>query len=223
MAWKTSFVAVEPSLPPELPLSAVAVAVGTAAAVADDDANYFHCGNQLAAWHSCQVLLASLKRKFLLLQNVVVVDTTAVASLFAAVVAAKLSVVAVVVATLSAVAVVVATLFAVAVVVATPSVVAVVDTASLVVAVVATEFAVAALVVVGIEIVVLAVAFVEKLELVDNWEVPDLLEIGRSSMGSGTVVVVAWEDLWTLVEHSVETGLLHEEGEGHCPTVFDQH
>ena len=158
----------------------------------------------------------------MLLQNVVVVDTTAVASLFAAVVAAKLSVVAVVVATLSAVAVVVATLFAVAVVVATPSVVAVVDTASLVVAVVATEFAVAALVVVGIEIVVLAVAFVEKLELVDNWEVPDLLEIGRSSMGSGTVVVVVvWEDLWTLVEHSVETGLLHEEGEGHCPTVFD--
>ena len=157
----------------------------------------------------------------MLLQNVVVVDTTAVASLFAAVVAAKLSVVAVVVATLSAVAVVVATLFAVAVVVATPSVVAVVDTASLVVAVVATEFAVAALVV-GIEIVVLAVAFVEKLELVDNWEVPDLLEIGRSSMGSGTVVVVVvWEDLWTLVEHSVETGLLHEEGEGHCPTVFD--
>ena len=156
----------------------------------------------------------------MLLQNVVVVDTTAVASLFAAVVAAKLSVVAVVVATLSAVAVVVATLFAVAVVVATPSVVAVVDTASLVVAVVATEFAVAALVV-GIEIVVLAVAFVEKLELVDNWEVPDLLEIGRSSMGSGTVVVVAWEDLWTWVEHLVETGLLHEEGEGHCPTVFD--
>ena len=147
----------------------------------------------------------------MLLQNVVVVDTTAVASLFAAVVAAKLSVVAVDVATLSAV----------AVVVATPSVVAVVDTASLVVAVVATEFAVAALVVVGIEIVVLAVAFVEKLELVDNWEVPDLLEIGKSSMGSGTVVVVAWEDLWTLVEHSVETGLLHEEGEGHCPTVFD--
>jgi len=219
LAWKTSFVAVEPSLPPELSLSAVAVAADTAAV----DANYFHCGNQLAAYCSCQVL-ASLKRKFCQRQNVVV-DTTVVASLFAAVVAAKLSVVAVVVATPSVAAVVVATLFAVAVVVATPSVVAVVGTASLVVAVVATEVGVAVLVVVGIEIVVVA-AFVEKLELVDNWVVPDWLKIGRSSTESGTVVaavVVVWEDLWTWVEHLVETGLLHEEGEGHCPTVFDQH
>lgn len=199
MAWKTSFVAVEPSLPPELSLSAVAVAADTAAV----DANYFHCGNQLAAYRSCQVL-ASLKRKFCQRQNVVV-DTTVVASLFAAVVAAKL--------------------FAVAVVVATPSVVAVVGTASLVVAVVATEVGVAVLVVVGTEIVVVVAAFVEKLELVDNWVVPDWLETGRSSTESGTVVavVVAWEDLWTWVEHLVETGLLHEEGEGHCPTVFDQH
>jgi len=168
-------------------------------------------------------VLASLKRKFCQRQNVVV-DTTVVASLFAAVVAAKLSVVAVVVATPSVAAVVVATLFAVAVVVATPSVVAVVGTASLVVAVVATEVGVAVLVVVGTEIVVVA-AFVEKLELVDNWVVPDWLETGRSSTESGTVVavVVAWEDLWAWVEHLVETGLLHEEGEGHCPTVFDQH
>lgn len=219
MAWKTSFVAVEPSLPPELSLSAVAVAADTAAV----DANYFHCGNQLAAYRSCQVL-ASLKRKFCQRQNVVV-DTTVVASLFAAVVAAKLSVVAVVVATPSVAAVVVATLFAVAVVVATLSVVAVVGTASLVVAVVATEVGVAVLVVVGTEIVVVVAAFVEKLELVDNWVVPDWLETGRSSTESGTVVavVVAWEDLWTWVEHLVETGLLHEEGEGHCPTVFDQH
>jgi len=209
LAWKTSFVAVEPSLPPELSLSAVAVAADTAAV----DANYFHCGNQLAAYRSCQVL-ASLKRKFCPRPNVVV-DTTVVASLFAAVVAAKLSVVAVVVATPSAV----------AVVVATPSVVAVVGTASLVVAVVATEVGVAVLVVVGTEIVVVVAAFVEKLELVDNWVVPDWLETGRSSTESGTVVavVVAWEDLWTWVEHLVETGLLHEEGEGHCPTVFDQH
>ena len=59
-------------MPPELPLSAVAVAVGTAVAAfagkilaaADEDANYFHYGNQLAAWHSCQVLLASLKLNY---------------------------------------------------------------------------------------------------------------------------------------------------------------